>query len=124
MSSEEEEKLLRSAVLQNVQTILQVRQRAAQELLETKEALEEETRILELLNRTGQSLAGELDLQVLVQTLTDAGTQLSGAQFGAFFYKMTGAEGARSSPFVYSGAPRDGFEKLGYPHETPLFALT
>ena len=47
--------------------------RSSEELLETREALEDETRILELLNRTGRTLAAELDLEVLVQTVTDAG---------------------------------------------------
>lgn len=84
MSVEEEEKLLRAVALQNVQTILQARQRAEQQLLETKEALEEETRILELLNKTGLLLTSKLDLTSLVQAITDAGTELSGAQSGSF----------------------------------------
>ena len=62
---------------------------------ETKEALEEETRILELLNQTGATLASKLDLQSLVQAVTDAAPQLSGAQFGAFFYTVTDADGER-----------------------------
>ena len=84
MSAEEEEKLLRSVALQNAQTILQARQRAEQLLRETKEALEEETRILDLLNKTGALLTSKLDLAALVQAVTDAGTELSGAQFGAY----------------------------------------
>ena len=73
MQPDDEEKQLRSAALQNVQSILQARQRAEQELLKTKEALEEETRILELLNQTGATLASKLDLQSVVQAVTDAG---------------------------------------------------
>ena len=53
-----------------------------------EEALRDETRILELLNQTGTTLASKLDLQALVQAVTDAATQLSGAQFGAFFYNI------------------------------------
>ena len=56
-------------------------------------ALREETRILELLNETGRTLASKLDLQALVQAVTDAATQLSGAQFGAFFYNTTDENG-------------------------------
>ena len=45
-------------------------------------ALHEDRRILEILNETGKLLASQLDLQSLVQAVTDAATQLSGAQFG------------------------------------------
>src|SRR6185312_13029503 len=52
------------------------------------DALREERRILEVLNATGSSIAAQLDLQALVQTVTDAGTQITGARFGAFFYNV------------------------------------
>ena len=52
-------------------------------------ALLEETRTLELLNESGTLLAAKLDLETLVQAVTDAATQLSGAEFGAFFYNTT-----------------------------------
>jgi signal transduction histidine kinase/CheY-like chemotaxis protein len=124
MEEDEEEKLLRSVALQNVETILRARQRAEQELLETKDALEDETRILELLNQTGAKLASNLDLQMLVQAVTDAATQLSGAQFGAFFFTQTDAAGDVFSLYTLSGAPRSAFEKFGHPRATPIFAPT
>ena len=123
-SSDDEEKLLRAVALQNAQTILQARQRAEQELLETKEALEEERRILELLNETGAKLASQLDLQSLVQAVTDAATQLSGAEFGAFFYTAKNDDGEVFSLFTLSGAPREAFEKLGHPRATGIFGPT
>jgi PAS domain S-box-containing protein len=64
------------------------------------EALREETRMLELLNKTGTAIASQLDLKTLVQTVTDSGTQLSGAQFGAFFYNVTDDQG--ESYFLYT----------------------
>jgi hypothetical protein len=94
MQSDDEERRLRSAALQNVQSILHARQRAEHELLEIKEALEEETRILEILNQTGATLASKLDLEGVVQAVTDAGTRLSGAQVGAFSYATPSAEAA------------------------------
>jgi signal transduction histidine kinase/CheY-like chemotaxis protein len=124
MSTDDEERSLRSAALRNVQSILHARQRAEQELLKTKEALEEETRILELLNQTGAKLASSLDLQSVVQIVTDAGTQLSGAEFGAFFYTMHDAQGDVLTLFTLSGAPREAFEKFGHPRPTPIFAPT
>ncbi|MDP9003035.1 MAG: ATP-binding protein [Myxococcota bacterium] len=124
MLPDEEEELLRSVALRNVQSILQARQRAERELVETKEALEEESRILELLNKTGATLASNLDLQSLVQTVTDAGTSLSGAQFGAFFHRVTNAEGDVFTLYTLSGAPREAFEKFGHPRATPIFGPT
>jgi len=124
LHDEEEEVRLRSAALQNVQSILRARQRAEAELLRTKEALEEETRILELLNTTGAALASSLDLESVVQMVTDAGTKLSGAQFGAFFYAVPNPEGGVLTLFTLSGAPRELFEKFGHPRATPIFAPT
>jgi len=124
MQPDDEEKLLRSVALQNMQSIMLARQRAEQELLATKEALEEETRILELLNKTGTTLASNLDLQRVVQTVTDAGTELSGAQFGAFFYATSDVEGVAFSLYALSGAPREAFERFGHPRATPLFVPT
>ncbi len=124
MEADDEEKLLRSAALQNVQSILQARQRAEHELLATKDKLVEETRILELLNKTGALLASQLELQAIVQAVTDAGTQLSGAQFGAFFYTATNDDGDVFTLYTLSGAPREAFEKFGHPRATPVFAPT
>ena len=52
-----------------------------------QEALRDETRVLELLNNTGATLAGTLDLPALLQETVDAATRISGARFGAFFYQ-------------------------------------
>ena len=41
------------------------------------------TEILELLNKVGNTVAAEIDLEKAVQTVTDIATQLSGAAFGA-----------------------------------------
>ena len=68
-------------------------------------ALLEETRALELLNATGTSIAAQLDLQALMQTVTDSATQLSGARFGAFLYQRKQS----SVLFTLSGVSRTGF---------------
>ncbi len=124
MQHDDEESLLRSVALQNVQSILQARRRAEQELLKTKEVLEEETRILELLNKTGTMLASKLDLRGVVQAVTDAATELSGAQFGAFFFAESGAAGEAFTLYTLSGAPREAFEKLGHPRSTGILGPT
>lgn len=121
---EDDDGSLRSAALKNVQSILQARLRAEQELHETRDALEEEKRILALLNETGAKLTSELDLEAVVQMVTDAGTELSGAQFGAFFYTARNDQGEVFTLYTLSGAPRAAFEKFGHPRATPIFAPT
>ena len=90
----------------------------------TDEALRDETRVLEILNQTGTAIASTLDLRQLIQAVTDAATQLSGAQFGAFFYRVAGEGGDAFELFTLSGAPRQSFEQLGQPPATPLFGAT
>jgi PAS domain S-box-containing protein len=87
-------------------------------------ALREETAILELLNRTGAAIGSTLEIDKLLQLVTDAATQLAGATLGAFFYNATGAEGDALTLRALSGAPREAFEKFGYPHATGLFGQT
>ena len=87
-------------------------------------ALIEETRILELLNATGKLLASQVDLQPLLQAVTDAATQLSGAELGAFFYNTTDDNGDAFRLYTLSGAPEAAFEGFGQPRATALFAPT
>jgi signal transduction histidine kinase/ActR/RegA family two-component response regulator len=89
-----------------------------------EQALGDETRLLEALNRTGTILASKLDLQALLQAVTDAATEISGARFGAFFYNVSDAAGESYMLYTLSGAPREAFERFGHPRATPLFAPT
>jgi PAS domain S-box-containing protein len=89
-----------------------------------EDALRDETRVLEILNRTGTTLASKLDLQAVVQAVTDAATQLSGAKFGAFFYNVSDAKGDSYVLYALTGAPRSAFEKFGQPRATALFGPT
>ena len=119
--AESEEELLRSVALRNAESILSARQRAEQELRKTKDELEDEKRVLELLNRSAALLSSKLDFESLVQAMTDSATQLSGAEFGAFFYARTENEREEFSLYTLSGAPRAAFEKLGNPRATGIF---
>ncbi|HVQ74661.1 MAG TPA: ATP-binding protein, partial [Candidatus Binatia bacterium] len=87
-------------------------------------ARRDEARILELLNRTGIMLSSTLDLQTLVQAVTDAATELSGARFGAFYYNATDPGEDAFLVYTASGAPREAFERLGRSRATALFAPT
>ena len=90
----------------------------------TAEALAEETHALEILNRVGASLAAELDLQKLVQTATDAGVELTGAQFGAFFHNVIDKAGESYTLYALSGVPREAFASFPMPRNTAVFGPT
>ena len=78
----------------------------------------------ETLNRIGRTLASELDLERLLQAVTDAATEVSGAQFGAFFYNRTNEAGESYMLYTLSGVPRDAFAKFPMPRNTAVFAPT
>ncbi|HET8612283.1 MAG TPA: GAF domain-containing protein, partial [Sphingomonas sp.] len=86
--------------------------------------LRDQSRILETLNRTGAELAAELDLERLVQKVTDAGRELIGAEFGAFFYNVTNTDGESFRLYTLSGAKRSDFDKFPQPRNTGVFGPT
>jgi PAS domain S-box-containing protein len=82
---------------------------------------EEEARAWETLSRLGQAVAAQLELEGIVQAVTDAAREISGAAFGAFFYNVaTGGQEAYSL-YALSGASRDAFSKFPMPRATPVF---
>jgi PAS domain S-box-containing protein len=89
-----------------------------------QETARTEAEMLDLLNQTGTLLAAELDLQILLQSVTDAATRLTGARFGAFFYNGLDEAGEAYTLYTLSGAPREAFDKFGHPRPTPIFEQT
>jgi PAS domain S-box-containing protein len=81
-------------------------------------------RHLRLLNDTGASVARERDLEKIVQIVTDAGVELSGAQFGAFFYNVLTPDGGSYMLYSLSGVPRSAFENFPMPRNTAVFEPT
>ncbi|PTE12123.1 GAF domain-containing protein [Mesorhizobium helmanticense] len=81
-------------------------------------------RHLQIMNATGAAVAAELDLERIVQTVTDAGVELSGAQFGAFFYNVFDDQGGSYMLYALSGASRSAFENYPMPRNTAVFAPT
>ncbi|HEY7807687.1 MAG TPA: PAS domain S-box protein [Croceibacterium sp.] len=89
-----------------------------------EEAILEERRALEVLNRAGSALAVETDLNKLVQVVTDAGVELSGAEFGAFFYNVENEDGESYMLYTLSGVPMEAFAKFPQPRNTAVFGPT
>ncbi len=86
--------------------------------------LKEQSEVLETIYRIGQVVSAELDLQKLVQAVTDAATDLTGAQFGSFFYNVINEDGASFMLYTLSGLPREAFANFPMPRATELFGPT
>ncbi|HTE19877.1 MAG TPA: PAS domain S-box protein, partial [Armatimonadota bacterium] len=91
---------------------------------ESEQRLREETRIVETVNRIGQTLAAELDLHKLLQSVTDAATEITGAQFGSFFYNALREDGEAYLLYTLSGAPMEAFSGFPIPRNTAIFEPT
>ena len=89
-----------------------------------EESLREQTEIIETINRVGQTLSAELDLKKLVQALTDAATELTGARFGSFFYNVLDSRGASYMLYTLSGVPIEHFVHFPMPRATDMFGPT
>jgi PAS domain S-box-containing protein len=87
-------------------------------------ALSEQAEELAAVNHIGQILAAELDVRKIVQALTDAATELTGARFGSFFYNVTDASGASYMLYTLSGMPIEHFKGFPMPRATDLFGPT
>ncbi len=87
-------------------------------------ALGARTRTLEIFNRVNAQLASDASLEAMVQTVTDAGTELTGAQFGAFFYNVIDDNGEAFTLYTLSGAPREAFSRFPHPRATDVFRPT
>ena len=98
--------------------------RAREQLRLRTEQLAQETRTLEVLNRIGNAITSQLELKAIVQAVTDAGTEGTGARFGAFFYHTVNEQGDVLLLYTLSGAPREAFERFDLPRNTPLFGKT
>jgi two-component sensor histidine kinase len=90
----------------------------------TERQLEQQRRRLESLDRVSKIIAQDLDLDRVVQTVTDVGRELTGARFGAFFYNVTDETGESYMLYTLSGAPREAFERFGMPRNTAVFDHT
>jgi PAS domain S-box-containing protein len=90
-----------------------------------EERLREETRVQELISRVSHALVGaQLDTGRVAQIATDAGTEISGAAFGAFFYNVEDEKGGRYTLYTLSGAPPEAFAPFPAPRNTAVFAPT
>ena len=89
-----------------------------------EELIRQYTQRLELIDAIGKTIVSELNVDSILQKVTDTTTLLSGADFGAFFYNKTDSKGDSYLLYTLSGAPREAFEKFGMPRNTEVFDIT
>jgi PAS domain S-box-containing protein len=87
----------------------------------TERALRDERHVLEILNLTGAAIASTLDVQILIQTVTDATTTLSNAELGVCFYNSDGNSQDVYRPCASSGLLRENAQTIGDVLSQPLF---
>ena len=79
----------------------------------------------ERLSAIGALVASTLDRETVVQHVTDAGTELTRAEFGAFFYNVRDQKaGDAYMLYALSGAPKEAFASFPHPRATAVFAPT
>ena len=76
---------------------------------------------MESINAVGDTLIAELDIQKIVQAVTDTGREVTGASFGAFFHNVTDEKGESYMLYTLSGMPREAFAAFPMPRATELF---
>jgi signal transduction histidine kinase/CheY-like chemotaxis protein len=79
----------------------------------------------ERLSAIGAVVASTLDRESVVQQVTNAGTALTHAEFGAFFYNVRDQKtGDAYMLYALSGAPKEAFSSFPHPRVTAVLAPT
>jgi signal transduction histidine kinase/PAS domain-containing protein len=71
--------------------------------IQAEEALRDEARLVETIQRIGSVVTAELDIDRLMQRVTDEATAFTGAEFGAFIYGVVAADGAPRTMYALAG---------------------
>jgi len=93
-------------------------------LLQTQQALKHYADNLEVLNSIGKVISEKLDVDVILQQVTNATTKITGAAFGAFLFNTQDDNGEALMLYNLSGLTKEAFEKLGIHKNTDLFRPT
>lgn len=101
------------------QRIAELEERKAEEA-----RLREQSVLAETLYNVGRVLTAQLDLKEVVQAVTDIATDLTGAQFGAFFYNVVDSGGESYTLYTLAGVPREAFSQFPMPRNTDIFGPT
>jgi PAS domain S-box-containing protein len=85
----------------------------------------EHAAITEKLGEVGALVASTLDRDAIIPKVTDTATELTHAEFGAFFYNMRDPESGDSYMlYTLSGAAKEAFANFPQPRATAIFGPT
>jgi PAS domain S-box-containing protein len=74
--------------------------------IQAEEALRDEARLVETIQRIGSVVTAELDIERLMQRVTDEATAFTGAEFGAFIYGVVADNAEPRTMYALAGLPR------------------
>jgi PAS domain S-box-containing protein len=88
-------------------------------------AAQESAAITQKLGEVGALVASTLQRDTIVQKVTDTATELTHAEFGAFFYNVVDEKsGDAYMLYTLSGAPKEAFSGFPHPRATAIFGPT
>ena len=77
--------------------------------IQAEEALRDEARLVETIQRIGSVVTAELDRGRLMQRVTDEATAFTGAEFGAFLYSVLDSNGDSHTIYAIAGITQPRF---------------
>ena len=86
--------------------------------------LQEESRIVERLDEVGRMLAADLELDHVVQRVTDVATELTSAAVRSLLLQRLGRGGESYLLYSLSGVPAEAFAGFPMPRDTGVFGPT
>lgn len=95
-----------------------IRQKAAEE------SLQRYAENLEALNGAGKVISESLDIREILQKVTDATTQITGAAIGAFFYNQLNENGEYNMLYTLSGPQQEVVKQFSVPDTDAIFPFT
>jgi PAS domain S-box-containing protein len=72
----------------------------------------------------GRAVASTLERDVIVQKVTDLATELTAAEFGAFFYNEVNVQGEAYTLYTLSGVSREALARSPIPRNSAIFDPT
>ncbi len=103
---------------------LELRMAELEERRAAEEALRQQSLLAETLYNVGSVLTAQLDLKEVVQAVTNIATDLTGAGFGAFFYKEIDAGGESHARYTLAGVAPEDFSEFLMPQDPDISGPT
>ena len=94
------------------------------ERMRLRAAAAEQAQITAKIGEVGAAVASTLERDTIVQKVTDTATELTHAEFGAFFYNVVDPSGDAFMLYTLSGAPKEAFANFPHPRATAVFGPT